>query len=63
MERVKGGMETFLHNVVLFVGDGRRLNFWKDKWCGEVALRVSFPSLFALAVNKEAIFLSKTNMY
>ena len=31
-----------------------RIGFWKDKWCGEVASRVSFPSLFVLATNKDA---------
>ena len=30
------------------------MSFWKDKWCREVALSISFPSLFALAANKEA---------
>ena len=30
------------------------MSFWKNKWCGESTLCTSFPSLFALAVNKEA---------
>ena len=34
--------------------NGRRVRFWKDKWCGDDALCVSFLSLFALAVSKEA---------
>lgn len=28
------------------------VRFW-DKWCGELALQDSFPSLFELVVNKE----------
>ena len=37
------------------LGDGRRLRFWKDIWCGEVALSNAFPNLFNLAVHKEAM--------
>ena len=36
------------------MGNERRLKFWKDKWCGDEPLSVSFPSLFALATLKEA---------
>ena len=32
----------------------RRINFWKDVWCGGEALYARFPSLFNLALNKEA---------
>ena len=30
------------------------MQFWKDAWCREAALCTLFPSLFALAVYKEA---------
>ena len=48
--------EGFLLNnkIVFSVGDGRRVRFWKDKWCGDDALCVSFPSLYALAALEEA---------
>ena len=36
------------------VGDGRRVRFWKDNWFGALPFCVSFPSLFALAVSKDA---------
>ena len=36
------------------VGNGRRIKFWKDIWCGDEPLCVSFPSLYALAVFKDA---------
>ena len=45
---------SFFQNAVLSVGDGRRINFWKDVWCGEEALCSKYPSLFNLALNKEA---------
>ena len=43
-----------LKNITFFVGDGRRVRFWKVKWCGNNTLHDSFPSLFDLAVSKDA---------
>jgi hypothetical protein len=31
------------------VGDGSRINFWYDLWCGDTALKVAFPTLFGIA--------------
>ena len=45
---------SFLQNSVFALGDGKRINFWKDAWCGEEALCVKYPVLFNLALNKEA---------
>ena len=46
------------HQVTPFVGfvvgDGEKVKFWKDKWCETITLSEAFPSLFALASNKEA---------
>ena len=30
------------------------MRFWKDRWCGDDALTISFPSLYTLATSKEA---------
>ena len=40
--------------ISFFVGNGPSVGFWKDKWCGDSPLSVSFPTLFALAIDKEA---------
>ena len=45
---------SFLQNSVFALGDGRRINFWKDAWCGGEALCARFPCLFNLALNKDA---------
>ncbi|RVW55327.1 hypothetical protein CK203_089065 [Vitis vinifera] len=46
---------SLLQNKVVFSEeDSKRVSFWKDKWCGNVALCDSFPSLYALATFKEA---------
>ncbi|KAJ9673648.1 hypothetical protein PVL29_023293 [Vitis rotundifolia] len=36
------------------VGVGKKVRFWKDKWCGTTPLCEDFPSLFALTTSKEA---------
>ena len=40
-----------------FIGDGSRVSFRKDIWCEEEALCRSFPTLFSLAILKEAVFI------
>ena len=39
--------------ISFLVGNGRRVGLSRDRWCGDSPLCVSFPSLFALAVDKE----------
>ncbi|RVW90828.1 hypothetical protein CK203_028560 [Vitis vinifera] len=43
-----------LKNASFTVGDGRRVKFWKDIWCGNTPLCEAFPSLFAFAVSQDA---------
>ena len=45
---------VFSQNAVFALGDGRRINFWSDVWCGVEALCNHFPNLFNIASNKEA---------
>ena len=40
--------------LAFIVSNGRRVSFWRDRWCGDSPLCMSFPSLFALTVEKEA---------
>ena len=40
--------------MVFFVGNGRRVKFWKDNWCGNFTLCNSFPYLYAFSSYKEA---------
>jgi hypothetical protein len=34
------------------VGDGSRVSFWHDLWCGDLALNEPFQSYLALLVQK-----------
>ncbi|RVX10737.1 Transposon TX1 uncharacterized 149 kDa protein [Vitis vinifera] len=46
---------ALLQNKVVFsMGNGRRVKFWKDNWCGNFTLCNFFPSLYAFASYKEA---------
>ena len=45
---------SWLSNYIGFsVGNGSRIKFWLDPWCGGKALCNSLPFLFALMVSKE----------
>ena len=46
--------EGFLwsNNIGFSMGNGKKVRFWKDKWCGDVALCDSFPFLYALVESK-----------
>ena len=44
-----------LDNAKFQIGDGNRVGFWKDLWCGEKALCRSYLTLFSLVVNKEVM--------
>jgi hypothetical protein len=38
----------------LVVGDGTRISFWHDLWCGDTVLKVAFSGLFGIARVKDA---------
>ena len=38
--------------VAYHMGNGQRVKFWKDKWCGDGPLCESFPSLFSMSMSK-----------
>ena len=40
--------------ISFLVDNEWKVRFWRDRWCGDSPLCMSFPSLFALPVEKEA---------
>ena len=41
-------------DCVFELGEGKRIRFWEDVWCGEVTLCASFPTLYNIARTKGA---------
>ena len=39
---------------VFILGDGRKIRFWEDSWCGSQPLCIAFPCLYSIAANKGA---------
>ncbi|CAL5376573.1 unnamed protein product [Camellia sinensis] len=55
-------MQFFKSNVVVKIGDGRRIRFWFDCWVGGVCLRDEFPRLYSLSVDKQgSVFMFHNN--
>jgi hypothetical protein len=46
---------AFSNYISYKVGDGFRIHFWHDIWCGYSALKYSFPERFSLARNKKTL--------
>ena len=44
----------FSSHTKLIPGDGSRISFWEEVWCGNSPLKEAFPGLFSIASNKEA---------
>lgn len=36
-------------------------HFWKDTWCGSVALKELFPYLYSLETNEDCLVFDKVN--
>ncbi|KAJ9674040.1 hypothetical protein PVL29_023536 [Vitis rotundifolia] len=61
-ERYGVGLWKAIRNEWLFlkdrlayqVGNGRRVKFWKDKWCGDEPPCESFLSLYSISLSKDA---------
>ncbi|EOY16991.1 Uncharacterized protein TCM_036081 [Theobroma cacao] len=51
MSRLK--INFYYSNVQLVVKDGSRILFWEDNWMERQPLKVRFPRIYALAINKE----------
>jgi hypothetical protein len=51
---ISKGWHNFSNHIRLILGDGSRISFWGEAWCGSVPLLKVYPGLYNLASNKEA---------
>ena len=51
---IRRGWDRFFTFVSFSVGNGERVKFWSDLWCGDSSLKEAFPALFSIASNKVA---------
>ena len=42
------------NNMVYSMGNRRTVRFWKDEWCGDDPLCISFSSFIVISLAKEA---------
>jgi hypothetical protein len=52
---IKRGWRIFSSHIRFDLGDGMRIRFWDDVWCGEVCLKIAFPVLYNIALVKGSI--------
>jgi len=55
MEKIRKGWNSFSRFTRSVVGDGSKISFWHDLWCGDTTLKVAFPALFDIARLKDAV--------
>jgi hypothetical protein len=48
------GWQVFWSHCRFDPGEGSRIRFWEDIWCGDQALKDAFPVLYSIANNKGA---------
>ena len=53
-KNISQGWPSFSRHILYDIGDGSRVKFWEDRWCGETSLTVRYPDLFRFCRNKDA---------
>jgi hypothetical protein len=48
------GWQNFRRFIKFDPGEGSKIRFWDDVWCGDRALKEAFPGLYSIACLKEA---------
>jgi len=54
-KNIRKGWSLFSSHTRLVLGDGFRIKFWDNVWCGEMPLKEAFLSLYAIACDKNSL--------
>jgi hypothetical protein len=54
-KNIRKGWSLFCSYTRLILGNGSRIRFWDDVWCGEMSLKEAFPVLYDIACAKDTL--------
>lgn len=52
---IKSLWNQLVRDITFKVGSGTRIKFWNELWIGQNPLMVSYPDLFILSSNQDAL--------
>jgi hypothetical protein len=53
-KNIRKGWDSFSRFTRFVVGNGSKISFWHDLWCGDTALKVAFTAFFGITRVKDA---------
>jgi hypothetical protein len=57
------GWGKFCSHTRFDIGDGSKIRFWHDLWCGDLALKEAFPILFGIACTKDTFVVAHVEFF
>jgi hypothetical protein len=54
-KNIRKGWSLFCSHTTLILGNGSRIRFWDDVWCGEMPPKEAFPVLYDIARDKDEL--------
>jgi hypothetical protein len=54
-KNIRRGWSVLFSHTRFELGNGSKISFWDDLWCGDLPLRVAFPVLYDIACEKHAL--------
>jgi hypothetical protein len=54
-KNIRKGWNLFCSHTSLILGNGSKIRFWDDVWCGKMTIEEAFPVLYGIACYKNAL--------